>query len=110
MSGIYIPGMEIPKSCLCCPCSGTDQDDGKDLWICEITHRPLTSTELCDNLPTDCPLAPVPEHGDLIDKSGVDVLSWTEDPKKDFYDGVLFVLDKLDELPVIIPADKEGEE
>jgi len=62
------------------------------------------------DLPCDCPIIPVPEHGDLIDKSGVEVLSWTEDPEKDFADGVLFVLDELDKLPVIIPAEGEDYE
>lgn len=61
--------------------------------------------------PRFCQLYSVSKHGDLIDKRGVDVLSWTEKDEGDFKDGVLFVLDKLDELPVIIPADpaEEGE-
>ena len=53
----------------------------------------------------------VPDHGDLIDKSGVEVLSWTDgEYGSTFEDGVLFALDKLDELPVIIPADGEDYE
>jgi hypothetical protein len=60
--------------------------------------------------PERCPLVPVPAHGDLIDKRGVDVLSWNEKDEGDFKDGVLFVLDKLDELPVIIPAESEATE
>lgn len=64
--GGYIPGIRKPLSCLQCPCSGTDVDDGKEFWICEITHRVLTSTELCDNAPNDCPARPLPEHGEWI--------------------------------------------
>lgn len=99
MSGIYIPGMEMPTSCAEC----------LDIGWHYVFECHLDDMEDGERLPT-CPLVPVPEHGDLIDKSGVDVLSWTEDPEKDFADGVLFVLDKLDELPVIIPADGEDYE
>lgn len=47
----------------------------------------------------------------MIDRSGVEVLSWTDgEYGTTFEDGVLFVLYKLDELPVIIPADGEDYE
>ena len=116
---VYIPGIEMPKSC---PCEllGT----GYDLFCSfagGIPARVKEYYECCQNdtRPSWCPLIPVPDHGDLIDKSGVAVLSWTDgEYGTDFADGVLFVLDKLDELPVVIPAegedyvvpsDKEGE-
>lgn len=106
MSGVYIKGMEMPHNCVGCklwyliPLADTMED------ICRVTGHRVNPYHRAD----DCPLIPVPDHGDLIDKSGVDVLSWTEDPEKDFADGVLFVLDKLDELPVIIPEDGEDYE
>ena len=99
---ILIPGMEMPTSCL--ECVFYRRTDPVYDYCCISSAIPK------GYVPNDCPLIPVPEHGDLIDKSGVEVLSWTEDPEKDFADGVLFVLDKLDELPVIIPADGEDYE
>lgn len=103
MSGIYIPGIEMPTSCAACPCSYDNQ--------CAVTNQYPTYEEWYESKPTWCPLIPVPEHGDLIDKSGVAVLSWTDgEYGMDFADGVLFVLDKLDELPVIIPAEGEDYE
>lgn len=95
MSGIYIPKMEMPKSC------------GECRFYGEYCYAKGDENKY-SNLP--CPLVPVPEHGDLIDKRGVDVLSWNEKDEGDFKDGVLFVLDKLDELPVIIPAEGEDYE
>lgn len=91
MSGIYISGMEMPEEGICKTI--TIFDDGA---VVEGNGSEKLGIAV-----------PVPPHGDLIDKSGVDVVSWIEDPEKDFADGVLFVLDKLDELPVIIPADGE---
>lgn len=60
MSGIYIP-MEMPKSCFECNLKKI-WDDGvqclvnKGLWMdCDSKHKA-------------CPLFPVPDHGDLIDR------------------------------------------
>ena len=53
---------------------------------------------------------PVPEHGDLVERDALGSLSWNSEDEGDFEDGVLFVLDKLDELPVVIPADPAKEE
>ena len=97
MSGIYIPGMEMPK------------EDGA---LCIIIHHDGKVCHFFDLQGERIATAvPVPEHGDLIDKSGVEVLSWTDgEYGSTFEDGVLFVLDKLDELPVIIPAEGEDYE
>lgn len=58
MSGIYIPGMEMPKNC--CECPLTYYEDG----TCIFTGIEALSI----GVQKDCPLAPVPEHGDLIDR------------------------------------------
>ena len=56
MSGIYIKGMDMPKSCDVCPfnvfkiCLINTLQEGKY----SVTHS--------------CPLIPVPEHGDLIER------------------------------------------
>ena len=106
MSGIYIPGMEMPKGCFYCI---FNKHLDPDTDMCRLTRDAFDSTfRVIEHRRGNCPLVPVPEHGDLIDKRGVDVLSWNEKDEGDFKDGVLFVLDKLDELPVVLPADKEG--
>ena len=105
---VLIRGMEMPTSCYKCYLK---QRNGMDI-VCPVTHERFSVADIniLEYRLDNCPLFPVPEHGDLVDKSGVDVLSWHDGQYgTDFDDGVLFVLDKLDELPVIIPADKEGE-
>lgn len=104
---VYIKGMELPTSCFYCPMREWHIIHGEKITSCRVAKTLITNED--ERLPS-CPLVPVPPHGDLIDKSGVDVLSWTEDPEKDFNDGVLFVLDKIDSLPVIIPAEGEDYE
>lgn len=71
MSGIYIPGIEMPVTCCHCPLMGYDpeiewNDGGRETqgaYICVMTK------ELIDNTKREnhCPLVPVPEHGRLID-------------------------------------------
>ena len=60
MSGIYIPGMEMPKNCRFCKLAQTD-----DGYVCSITGDAYSWG--LDGPPSDCPLVPVPPHGDLID-------------------------------------------
>ena len=100
MSGIFIPGLEMPNKCMDCPCSGTYTDG---LWGCEIKAELLTSTELEDGKPEHCPLVPVPGHGDLIDRDALrkavivdNYISWTNAKAA------------IDLAPTIIPADKGG--
>jgi len=134
MSGIYIPGMEMPTSCCACPffksnmskqlfCKAFGAFDRKDY----------------DKLPLErmknCPLIPVPEHGRLIEwvsvkerlpEAGVSVLCACRaniyDVMKMRTDGAWVHNDAVyastymggfvthwAELPTIIPADEEGE-
>lgn len=77
---VLIKGMEMPKDCIFCPVF-------HGAWtIC----RALNKTTSVRGRPDDCPLVPVPPHGDLIDRDAYE------------YPG-----DLMDE-PVIIPAE-EGE-
>lgn len=73
--GVYIKGMEMPKSCGNC-----FFDTHCDNWRLRNWGAPP---------PEDCPLVPVPPHGDLIDRDAYQ------------YSG-----DLMDE-PVIIPAEPE---
>lgn len=62
MSGIYIHGMEMPKSCDECPCFS-------EYDACDVTGSWKFADEFDKGkarLP-DCPLVSVPPHGRLID-------------------------------------------
>jgi len=99
--GVYIKGMEMPKSCRDC---GIEQEgfwcgalDGYQNTRC-FTHERRE----------DCPLVPVPPHGDLIErKTAYDSL----------LDGMVMTgyqsraLDCIAEyrVPTVIPASGEGE-
>ena len=62
--GIYINGMEMPKDCDSCPFF----DDDADYPICTITmHSRGYNWSPIGQIMSDCPLAPVPPHGRLID-------------------------------------------
>ncbi len=101
---VYIKGMEMPTSCHecvagyggCCYVAPADADG-----ICPDHGRA-----------DFCPLVPVPDHGDLIDRHDIknkeitiDYDGWDDT----FEDGLLFVADLIDNAPTIIPASKEGE-
>lgn len=64
---VYIPGMEMPRGCASCKIS---RRNGKKMicpfiWKCEWDiHDPMSADHRLDG----CPLVPVPNHGDLIDR------------------------------------------
>ena len=114
---VYIKGMEMPNNCTVChflfESRTTRQafctaDDSK--WI------DLSETPCCKRHP-NCPLIPVPDHGDLIDRQ--------EFLKKHFGNGYMHKVLTADRAeleqamvnmplvisnaPTIIPADKEAE-
>ena len=62
MSGIYIKGMEMPKSCWHCRFELNN--------MCRATINRMR-VESCDRHP-DCPLVEVPKHGRLIDADSVE--------------------------------------
>ena len=55
---VLINGMEMPTGCLYC--------DFRNHDLCELWHRVW---DIAINRHKDCPLVPVPDHGDLIDRS-----------------------------------------
>ena len=96
MSGIYIPGMEMPTSCEKCPCRTSDAFGGLG---CRATgYIPLRKAN--EDRPGFCPLISVPAHGRLIDADAV---------AECFWDGQCYFTDaikrKLQNAPTIIPAD-----
>lgn len=79
---ILIKGMEMPTSCRACMFSRTDI---RNVDWCVLTEK---------DLPCDCPIFPVPPHGDLIDRDALPTsrVEWED----------------IVNAPTIIPAE-EGE-
>lgn len=59
MSGIYIPGMEMPKNCEECSIKSWDTED----YVCPFSGI----STLCISRQDSCPLIAVQDHGRLID-------------------------------------------
>ena len=94
MPDILIRGMEMPKNCFQCPLSVLK---GERLF-CEITKEEVLRAKIAP----ECPLHELPPHGDLIDTGKI---RYTE-----LYGGVeVTTANWIDSLPVIVPAEREGE-
>jgi hypothetical protein len=94
---VYIKDMEMPISCWDC----YFQDCGN----CRLNaHKVVDKCIIEDRVDNDCPLIPVPDHGRLIDADELPFVE-SENGRQDDY---VFRYD-INEMPTIIPADKEGE-
>ena len=111
---VYIKNMEMPTSCSTCRMLEGYHDDG----ICHAANRWLDDEDywrwyqypegdIDDSKPSNCPLAPVPENGDLIEKHNVFKLI-SAFPEVDKLLTVEF-MKALYNLPTVIPASEEGE-
>lgn len=88
MSGIYIPGMGMPQ-----------RDEVITIYPDGTAHRHHLGLRLRIS---ESKAVPVPEHGDLIDRD--------ETAKTLAHDYAYAAADMVrNEMPTIIPADKEGE-
>ena len=103
MSGVYIKGMEIPKSCHECRfCEGeADTDYGVCAW-CVVDGNARDSYTK-----QGCPIIPVPYHGRLGDLDRLEA-KWVNCDHGVYYDKMNFV-QSIQKAPTVIPADKEGE-
>ena len=104
---VLIKGMEMPINCNCCVFSRLSPT-GESLKCC-IDY----STVPWDEKPFDCPLIPVPPHGDLIDRDALIKDGWLNLHKQVMRMGgyAIHELPLINPLiPVIIPADKDGAE
>jgi hypothetical protein len=98
--GVYIKGMEMPTRC--CDCKMYVED----IYCCHLLHREIENPWADDGVELDCPLVPVPPHGDLIDR---DALPWEKQS--------LMVADEdwalpcvlIEDAPTIIPAEEASE-
>jgi len=102
MSGIYIPGMEMPTHCMDCPFMVSRDNDDCILQSAEANEN----FENWEQMKAGCPLIPVPEHGRLVDLDKIENEIAQLSPE-DYTTGVIRQI--LDAAPTIIPADKEGE-
>ena len=129
MSGIYIPGMEMPKNCFDCPLFDdvyTDAD-GDDDYSCGL-GVPLDYYQASGETNKGCPLVPVPPHGRLkkrvvyrgdvfnaLESARIIALDGilTDRYKDGFHDGLKKALEilanEVQDVPTIIPASEEGE-
>lgn len=100
---VLIKGMEMPKCCK--DCFGCKADLFSDngiacvVYLCQFTRTATGEEGVLDI----CPLIEVPTpHGDLIDLDEIDYpFGIGED------DGLFLGI--LNNMPIIIPADKDGE-
>lgn len=120
MSGIYIPGMEMPTCCDRCIYSGWS--NFYQIYICTARWRQSENEALLfDKKRTNsvvtmrsgradnCPLVPVPDHGRLVDKDTVCAECRRVAGE---YDGIYpdCTYCPIHIAPTIIPADKEAGE
>lgn len=100
MSGVYIPGMEMPKDCDECwtkyhGFGWVEHDEEWGTFYCKAGKG------FCSDPRTKCPLVPVPAHGRLIDadRLGFAMMDAANTDQ---------ALAMVDDAPTIIPAE-EGE-
>lgn len=107
MSGIYIPGMEMPTRCEECPCFYPEYNECNAIvgrWV-DGKGTP----------PSDCPLVPVPDHGRLGDLDALEVhtkklyTAAFADGNSSFHFAYRSLSKVIANAPTIIPASKEGE-
>lgn len=103
--GVYIKGMEMPTSCYKCPLR---RRDGMDI-VCPVAHeRFLLPINILEYRLDNCPLVPIPPHGDLIDRR--EAIIDANERAYDFWlsdDEVNASIQFLKEQPTIIPAEEE---
>ena len=81
--GVYIKGMEMPKSCSVCPMLEGDGMDGlchaASKWLDDDEHWTwyvYPEGDMDDSKPCNCPLVPVPPHGRLITEADAIETAW----------------------------------
>ena len=96
---ILIKGMEMPTRCCFCKIYV------EDIYYCPMLGREIENPWADDGVELDCPLVPVPPHGDLIDRDALKNVC-----KENAKSGIGLWVDYMDIslAPTIIPAE-EGE-
>lgn len=113
--GVYIKGMEMPKSCMNCMFCGFAGADC-ELDLCQITGN--AQKHISHSRMPDCPLFEIPPHGRLIDVD--ELIAKQEEDAEIFmgstnygdkvrYDEAMNAVANIVNAPTVIPADKDGE-
>lgn len=98
---VYIKNMEMPKNCRFCKLVQTD-----DGYVCSITGDAYSWG--LDGPPSDCPLIPVPDHGDLIDRNKIGLTDFEIVMCDGNYKEALqMLLSKIEMMPSVLDADKK---
>lgn len=109
--GIYIPDMEMPKSCEECLCRTKDASGGLG---CQATgYIPLRKAN--QDRPDWCPIIPIPKHGRLIDAdkylSRIRPLTPEDSLAGCTFETVkLLMVNSINDAPTIIPASGGAED
>ena len=121
--GVYIKGMEMPTSCWSCPFFHTSlhhigDDKLLERYTCLRTGE--RAEEIINGRMGNCPLAPVPPHGRLIESAELygkvediktKAMSVSDKPQS-WQFGVFWAVEQIEaaltNAPTIIPAE-EGE-
>ena len=100
---VYI-NMEMPDGCVVCPFFIENRHDRGDDSLCRASGKEAKC---------GCPLVPVPPHGRLIEESKIldIVFEWCPDDDGSVgkVGDLREMLDEIEALPTIIPANEEGE-
>lgn len=98
MMGVYIKGMEMPKTCFGCKFSRITPSFYA--W-CSLTEKCYPAD---DPPPEDCPLIPVPPHGRLIDADALKPYMLNEHYKY----RLVYDADEVANAPTIIEVEEHG--
>ena len=97
---ILIKGMEMPESCFDCPISHFAYCR---TIACGITGKTISASDYEKMRLDNCPLVPIQEHGDLIDRDALldtATIHWSQTTNES-----CFPIDEIEYAPIIIPAD-----
>ena len=97
--GIYIKGMEMPKSCFYCPFR---EKVNPDDYVCMAMNKGFEETFslIVGKRHKDCPFVPVPPHGALMDRDDFFATC------PELVDGYKRISDDL----VVVPAEEDHHE
>lgn len=114
--GVYIKGMEMPKSCWACACYHHKVDDGYyDYDVCQASGTVFndgyssatgnkTHIDPFKQRLDNCPIVPVPPHGRLIDADEL----FKEMERKGWFDNA--DRDKAEDIVLAAPTIMEAED
>lgn len=108
--GVYIKGIETPKTCVQCKFRAYDPHRdpsdglGKGTNVCWFTQEEIWNTQRGEQ----CPLIPVPPHGDLIERKAICLTDFEIAMcGGDYKEGMKMLLEKTESAPTIIPAEED---